>query len=237
MLPDLHLLVELDCWAPQEGASEAFVLLETFLAAHGNITVSLLSWEALRPGLERLATAGDWSFPDHFIAEGGLAIFHARASGAWVEDTGYRRWVGARWDPLALQRAVLSRPSYSFRQILGEGSARRAVFKVEPDRNLVQAVAELEDCLARTPYSARIALDGDTFEVVPQDVGPRTAAAFLHERLARPCPLMACGSSPRFQEVLRLAELPVRLTGGPEEVLEALFRVQVHPSGQEGVKV
>lgn len=237
MLPNLHLLVELGCWAPWEGAVEPFLRLETFLGAHGNITVTLLSWGPLRPGLERLAKIGDWSFPDHFITEGGLALFHARASGAWVEDLGYHRWVGARWDPLALERAVFSQPSYSFRQILGAGSARRAIFKVEPDHDPARAVAELEACLAQTSCSGRLALAGEVLEVVPLDVGPRTAAAYLHQHLATPCALMACGGSEAFQEVLGLADFPVPLAGGPEGILAALSELQIHPSGLQWVKV
>ena len=214
MIPDLHLVLELESWVPLEGRSEPLIKLKTYLGAHDNLTLTLVSENPLWSGLEQLG-ARDSSFPDHFISDGGLAIYHARKNGSWAEDAEYRHWVGARWDPLVLERVAASRGFRCFRQVLGAHSPRRAVFTVAPDQSLRRAAEELEACLALTPFDGRIVVAGDNQEVVPRTVGFRTAATYLHQHLPGPPAMMACGCKEGFLEVLQLAEYPVLLAGGP----------------------
>ena len=214
MVPDLHLLVELDCWLPSKGQTGALLRLETYLGTHGDITLTLAGPASLTTCLERMASFGDRLAPDRFITEGGLAIFHARDDGSWAEDVEYRRWVGTQWDPLALQRVVATRPSCRFRQILGDGSGRRALFKAEPDLTLPEAVAGLEACLDLMPFPGRVAVQGDVLEVVPGTIGYHTAAAHLRRRQPEACCQVACGCTEAFLEVFQGADCPVLLAGG-----------------------
>lgn len=82
MFPNLHLLGELDCWWSGAEPTETLVRLKTFLGDHRNITLTLASSTPLMACLESLATVGDGQLPDRVIAEGGLAIFHARNDGS-----------------------------------------------------------------------------------------------------------------------------------------------------------
>ena len=214
MFPNLHLLVELDCWWSGAEPTETLVRLKTFLGAHRNITLTLASSTPLMACLETLATRGDGKLPDRVIAEGGLAIFHARDDGSWAEDTDYHQWVGTQWDPLTLQQFVVSRPSRHFRGIQGTGWPRRAIFTFGRDQPLREAVEELEGYIEQTPYLARVVVDGDLLEVVPKVIGYQAAAAHLHRHFASATPLMACARTEPFLEVLQLADYPVFLAGG-----------------------
>ena len=248
MLPDLHLMVELDCWTGPNDLPESMLLLETYLAAHGNVTLTLVALEPLPKALARLAPLGPAALPDHLVTDGGMAIHHA-VDGGWAEDRDYRARVGAGWDSLVLARFVVSRHGGAFRQILVEGSPRRALFRIEGGRDLAEAAAELQACLELTPFRGRILQDGRDLEVVPEAVDRGLAAAFLRERLPGPAALMVCGRSERILGLLRAADHPVLLADslmdfrtpgvprdrvafspakGPAGILEALLRLEFH---------
>ena len=248
MLPDLHLMVELDCWTGPADFPESMLLLETYLAAHGNVTLTLLALEPLQKALARLAPLGPAALPDHLVTDGGMAIHHAQGGG-WVEDREYRERAGAGWDPLVLARFVVSRHGSAFRQVLVDGSPRRALFRVDPGRDLAGAAAELQACLDLTPFRGRIVQEGRDLEVIPEAIDQGLPAAFLRERVPDTSALMVCGRSERILGLLRAADHPVLLADspmdfrtpgmprdrvvfspakGPAGVLEALLRLEFH---------
>ena len=256
MVPDLHLLVELNSWASPEDAPEGLFKLETYLAAHRNITLTLVTRDPIRSALKQMARFGAADVPDHLIVDGGLGVYHAQGNGSWSEDHEYRRWVRTRWDPLALERILEASEARRFRPVRGEFSRQRAVFKVDPSHYLHQAVAELEACVRRCPFAAKVVRDGALLEVVPQDVNLGSAATFLQQGRLAPASMMVCAGAGHDLGLLRLADHPVLLADclldgntlgiaeeklqfsfdrGPIGILDSLFRIEFDDDYAEAV--
>ena len=246
MISNLHLVVELGTWVPQNGAPEALSKLEAYLAGRPGIILTLVTRGSLPAALEKVARSGQ-ILPHHLIAEAGTSLFHRQESGAWIEDADYRVWAEAHWNVSALERFVQWGLPVWARRTLGGYSSRHLIFDLPEEGNASRSVTELKASLENNGLKGIVVQIGQAVEVVPQGVDRGTAVTFLHRNLASPGPLMVCGSTDLNLSLFQRADYPVLMadssldfetpgiprkqiyrtsTGGPAGVQEILIQIE-----------
>ena len=202
----LHLVVELNTWAPLGETPGSRAKLEAFLEDRPGITLTLVTRGFLQGALERLGAAR--VLPHQIVAEAGTAIFHREAGPSWREDLDYQVWVDSHWDSRALEALLGSGLPRGLSAVLGP-TPRHGVFEIEPDLDpdLVRQALTLNATSAG--LAAVVVANGPFLEMVPAGVDRGTAVANLRDGAPPKGPLMVCGSSDLNLNLFQTAEFPV----------------------------
>jgi len=210
----LHLIAEVGTWTEPGATTEPLTRLESYLDAHPQIAVTLVTRGSLQQALTKLGAIGR-IMPDHFISDAGTALFHRIEANEWKEDADYRAWAEALWDPRALERLVEWGEPKGARRAIGGYSSRHVTFEFEPQADPSLAIEKLETTLVHFGLNGAVERFGQALEVVPKGVSRVAAASFLHKQLPDPGPLVVCGSTELNLGLFQHADFPVLMANSP----------------------
>jgi len=233
MREPLHLVVELNSWAPLGEDPAVRTKLESHLVDRPNITLTVVTRGPLRSALERMGPAR--MLPSHIIAEAGTAIYQAGGPEGWQEDAQYGAWVESNWDPKCMKALMASGVIRGLRLAPGGLSARHAIFEAEPGIDMSLAWAALSMNAAGVGLRASILAQGSLLELVPAGVDRGTAVVHLRNMPPPKGPLMVCGSSDLNLNLFRTAEFPILMADSPMDFqTPGIPRDRIYRTAQAG---
>lgn len=209
----LHLIVELNSWAPSGEDPAVRTKLESHLADRPNITLTVVTRGPLQAALERMGPA--LKLPSQIIAEAGTAIYQAGGPGGWQEDAQYRAWVESNWDPKCLEALMASGVIRGLHLVPGGLTASHAIFEAGEGMDMSLALEALSMNASGAGLKASILAHGNLLELVPSGVDRGTAVAHLRNVPPPKGPLMVCGSSDLNLDLFRTAEFPILMADSP----------------------
>lgn len=236
----VHLVSDLDgTWFPAEGDDGALRALEAFLASHPETVLTFATGRTLDSALDALDRTVR-TYPRHLVTDVGTAIHHRSRDGGWVEDADYGQWVAARWSQPAAEGLLLSSLPPEVKRQTHLFPQRRLALHAASGTALPDAVRALAEALDAAKLRADVLASEDgCLDVLPEGVNKGSAVQHLARRREIPPTLVVCGDGRNDVEMLRLADVPVIMSGGvlhPDSLgLSADRVVQTSVPGPAGI--